>query len=282
MATSSNTIFKVLPVAFLCFVVSLSSAAEQWIPPQNPDPEEVRREADKDAQEGQYELASQKYVWYHENALKYRPSLLGVRVSFALIGWRRLANQYPPALREMRRARDRAEEWVRSNKDDSSAFQKIAAVKGVVNFQDAAALNRILKEDSRTIELFKWLDEHDPDFAHLAYIIAQDALVEAGEFALCETYLTGRNSFDKIIKDHERHLEWTEILYGGVENTPYIDSQYLTFARKAAYIVAILVNRDRLSDAKIIAEKAMQELEDEKLRNQIGDALQGIPPEQLM
>lgn len=282
MATIISTVFKIFPVAFLLFAISLGYAAEPWVPPQDPDPEEIRRGADKDFLKGRYELASQKYVWYHENALKYRPALLGVRVSFALIGWRNLGEQYPPALQEMKRARDKAEERVRQNGSEPSASKGVAAVQVVGNFQDAAALNRVLKEDDRTIELFKWLSEHDPDLAHLAYAIAQDALVEAGEFALCETYLTGRNSFDEVLKDLKRHLKWVDGHYGGVENAPHVDSHYQIFARKVAYIVAILVNRNRLSDAEIIAEKATHELQDENLRNQIDEALQGIPPGRLM
>ena len=282
MVSNNLKKFKVLPIAILTFAVSSGVTAEQWTPPQNPDPEEIRREADEDAREKRYELASEKYVWYHENALKYQPSLVGVRVSFALMGWRSLANQYPPALQEMRRAQDRAEVRVKSNTNDSSTFENIAATKGLLAFQDAAALNRTFKEDNRTIALFKWLEEQDPDLAHLAYVIAQDALVEAGEYGLCESYLTGRNSFEGVIEDHERQLDSMAKMYGGAENLPHIDSHYLVFARKAAFIIAILVNRDRISDAKIIAERAMQELEDENLRNQIAKALRGIPPEQLM
>jgi hypothetical protein len=282
MVNSSIKRFQALPIAFLFCAISLGAAAEQWTPPQNPDPEEIRRGADKNAREKRYDLASQKYVWYHENALKYQPALVGVRVSFALMGWRSLANQYPPALEDMRRAQDKAEERVKSNNDDASAFETIGKIKGLMSFQDAAALNRILRENNRTIELFKWLDEQDPDFAHRVFVIAQDALVDAGEYALCETYLTGRNSFSEILDNHQKQIGLMEQLYGGAENAPHIDSNYMTFTRRAAYIVAILVNRDRLSDAKIIAEKAMRELENENLRNQIGDALRGVPPKQLM
>ena len=282
MTISGSTKLKVSLAVLVFFVVSLSLAAEQWAPPQNPDPEEIRRGADKDARDGRFEIASQKYVWYHENALRYRPSLFGVRVSFALLEWRRLADQYPPALQEMIRIRNRAEEWIRSAREDVPVFQGFATFQRIGIFQDASALNRTLNEDVRTVELFKWLDKHDPEFAHLAYIIAQDALVDAEEYALCETYLTGRNSFDEILEEHKALLETSEKLNIGQESASGTGSFNMIFARKAAYIVAILVNLDRLSDAKPVAERALQELEDEGLRSQIGDALQGKPPQKLM
>lgn len=281
MKNRSIKSFLAFAISLNFFAISYGAVTEEWAPPQNPDPEEIRREADKDIREERFELASQKYAWYHENALKYRPSLIGVRLSFALIRWRSLADQYPPALMEMKRAQDRAEERVR-NREDASAFEMVSEIKGFFSFQDSVALNGILKEDNRTIDLFKWLGEHDPDLAHGSYALAQDVLVDAGEYGLCESYLTGRNSFDEILDDYKRQLVLMEKLYDGAENAPQADIHYMLFARRTAYIVVILVNRDRLSDAKIIAETAMQELESEELRKQVSDALRGIPPKRLM
>jgi len=205
MATDHTSIFKVIPVAILLLTTSVNATAERWRPSPTPDPIEISREATNDAQEGRYELALQKHVWYHNNALKYQPSLVGVRLSYALADWKRLADRHPPALQEMQRVRDSAEERARDDKGDFSAFQ------------DTVAINNILNEDGRTIDLFKWLDEH-------------------------------------------------------------ADVRYTLLARKAAYIISILTNVGRSSDAKIIAEQVLQNLEDEKLKVQIGDALRGIPP----
>ena len=93
---------------FVCSLVSvllLGSAtvsAQQWVPPDNPDPNEIWDEAEADVQEGRLDLAAEKYLWFHENALMYQPSLSGVRLSYALGDWRDLADKYRPAMQDMR------------------------------------------------------------------------------------------------------------------------------------------------------------------------------------
>ncbi len=256
-------------IAVSLLLVSLSVAAQQWMPPTDPDPSAIRKEADKDIEDGRLDLASQKYLWYHENALKYEPSLGGVRLSFALNDWRDLARQSPRALLDMQYVRDRAEESVRSNDDDFSAFQ------------DVVALNDVLSEDGRTIELFKWLDQHDRHFARRAYVVAQDALVASGEFDLCGKYIVGDNSFESILDDYVQHVEWMEKRYEGNVDSRRLEFDQFFLARRTAYIIAILVNLDKPEEAAAIAEEVLLLLDSDKNEIQISDALEGIPPERL-
>ena len=261
-----------LSIFSLVFLLQLDSAAvmaQQWVPPQNPDPVEIRDEAEADIEQGRLDLAAEKYLWYHHNALEYQPSLYGVRLSYALGDWRELAGKYPPALQDMRLVRDRAEESLRTKSGDSYAFH------------DFVALNDVLKEDGRTIELFKWLDQNDRHLARSIFNTAQDALVAGSEYALCEKYIVGRNSFDSIIEDHESTVSRFTERYKDEPDTNIFETFDMMFARKTSFIIAILVNRDRLSEAESIAERALQLLEDETHRVQISDALEGIPPERL-
>lgn len=280
MVERNNRVQKVLAV--LALTLSAGAAAAQWTPPDSPDPEEIRRGADEDALAGRFELASEKYSWYFENALEYEPALAGVRVSFALMAWKGLANRYSPALEEMKRAQDRAEVRVKNPREDPAESDDAVTVRRLYAFQDAVVLNNALDANDRTVRLFKWLAEENANFAHLVYGIAQDALVEAGEYALCESYLTGGNSFEGILDDFRLQLEYVEQFNAREGNSVDVDPYYMIFARRSAYIVAILVNRDRLPEAKTIADKAMQELEDETHKEQIEDALKGDPPERLM
>jgi tetratricopeptide (TPR) repeat protein len=267
-----TTVWRKLSVFSLFFLLLLGSAtvaAQQWVPPENPDPEQIRDEAEADIEQGRLDLAAEKYLWYHHNALKYRPSLAGVRLSYALGDWRDLADRYPPALQEMRLVRDRAEESVRAKSGDFDAFH------------DFVALNDVLKEDGRTIELFKWLDQNDRHLARDAYIVAQDALVAGSEYVLCEKYIVGRNSFDSIIEDYEETIRRFTERYKDEPDARVLEVFDMSFARTTSFIVAILVNRDRFSEAEGIAERALQLLDDETHRVQISDALEGIPPERL-
>jgi hypothetical protein len=87
-------------------VCSLSALFAEWAPPANPDPHKILDEAQDDARAGRYADALAKHVWFHENALKYEPSLAGVRLSFALGYWVAFGNSYPPALQKLKSIRD--------------------------------------------------------------------------------------------------------------------------------------------------------------------------------
>ena len=255
-------------LAVLLCLNTVDVAAQQWVPPDNPDPEVIRNEARDDAERGRYRLAAQKYLWYHENAADLQPSLVGVRLSFALYNWRTLARQYLPAMQDMRRVRDRAEESVRNETGDLPAFM------------DAAALNSVLGADDRTIELFKWLDQENPALANEVFIAAQEVLVASGEFALSEKYIVGQNSFDSVLEQHEHTLQQLEDAGHGDED--FVDAYRMIFARRSAHIIAILVNRDRSPEAEAIAGKALQVLTNDAHKSQISDALRGDPPEPLL
>lgn len=243
--------------------------AQQWVPPTDPDPSAIRDEAEMDVQEGRFGLAAEKYLWYHENALKYEPALSGVRLSYALGDWHDLAEKYPPALRDMRLVRDRAEESIRSR--DRDPFE----------FIELVALNSYLAEDGRTIELFKWLDQYDRKLARNVFVIAQDVLVHWGELELCEKYMVGRNSFDYALEDHQKSLRWLNERYDGNVDENDLEAYEMMFARRAGFIISVLVNRDRPAEAEVYAEKALANLKSEIHRITISDALEGIPPEKL-
>ncbi|MFO1093722.1 MAG: hypothetical protein U0992_10475 [Planctomycetaceae bacterium] len=69
-----------------------------WQPPYDPDPSDILQEAVDDSRDGRSELALTKFLWFHGNALHYEPSLLGVRLSFALSYWLDFASEYKPAM----------------------------------------------------------------------------------------------------------------------------------------------------------------------------------------
>ena len=107
--------------------------ADDWTPPENPDPNLILREAKKDASRGDYELALAKQLWYHENAVKLNPSQSGIRRSFALSYWLELGENYPPALEKMRQIRDETKHKIR----DPNRVR--------VRFHDFKALNKTFK-----------------------------------------------------------------------------------------------------------------------------------------
>src|SRR3989442_390480 len=174
---TTDSIMKVTTTSVL--LISLTTFVNaDWKPPREPNPDKILEEAKTDAAAATYEDALAKHVWFHLNALKYQPSLYGVRLSFALSDWAQLTAAYPPALEKLKSIRDEAATNIRAGNASFDAFH------------DFTSINNCLKEDHKTKELFIWLDANNPSFAKEAYDLAQPALIKAKEYAVCGKYIT--------------------------------------------------------------------------------------------
>ncbi|NJM39511.1 MAG: hypothetical protein HC853_01425 [Anaerolineae bacterium] len=92
------------------------------------DPRDVLSRAREFAKQGDFGTALEHFQWFHENALKIRPSLKGVRLSFALKDWLKLAQKHPPAMEALQTTRDRAVKRLFSADGTQSDFKEIAAI----------------------------------------------------------------------------------------------------------------------------------------------------------
>src|SRR4051812_8159830 len=94
-----------------------------WSPPATPDPEQIFTEARLDVAEARYPVALAKLAWFHHNAVRIGgPRWYGVRLSYSLDAWARLAKLYPPALDRLRNVRSAAESDLRSGNEPTQAF----------------------------------------------------------------------------------------------------------------------------------------------------------------
>ena len=81
----------------------------EWHAPDNPDPLEIMQSGVHDAMAGRHAVALAKFIWFHHNAHLIQSTLNAVRLSFALMYWHQLAEDYPPAMTALLEARDQAE-----------------------------------------------------------------------------------------------------------------------------------------------------------------------------
>ena len=133
-------------------------------------------ETDEMVERGDYSAALERYIWFHEHALEHDPHFSGVRLSFALCGWWRLAELYPPAMEALVETRDRAVARVRAGAGDWDVFS------------DVESLNKTLDEDALTIELFEELHERQPALAEQVWGLARSEVVAAGRYELAREY----------------------------------------------------------------------------------------------
>jgi hypothetical protein len=247
------------PLAALLLVAAPAFSA--WSPPADPDPQAILAEAHADRVQGRLDDALAKHVWLHTEGLRARPSFVGVRNTFALAEWNRLGYRHPPALEQLRAFRDTAEAQVRADRRRYDAFL------------DFAAINRTLDEETRTRDLFVWLDTHDAAMAERLHEVAQPALVESRDYALAAKYLRPSATLERLARGYQFMVGDTRA-----------DERMRTFSsakftNEAATVVALLAVNDRKREAELAAAAARQVLDTPAMKQALESALAGRMPE---
>ncbi len=253
----------------LCLLLPTIGLGDDWKPSQNPDPHAIMWEAKTDTQRGRYEVALAKFVWFHDNAARLQPSLSGVRLSFALSYWLELGEAYPPALVKMKQVRDETEKRIR---DEDKVRVKFG------DFHDFVALNKTLREEQRTVKVFRWLDETDEEDAGRVFLVAQAALIKQKSYELYGKYIDFERDLERIGEHYKRGIKLAKERFGD----PHREFTEKTLLNSATTLVAILVQIDRRVEAEKAAKKVKTFVQDadmqEKLNRQMESALKGTVP----
>ena len=115
-------------------------------------------------EQGKYEEALQRHIWYFNHALDYDQGQTGVRLSFALSQWVELGRRYPKAKQALLEIRDHDSQLLASGQ----GYAKL--------FMDVNAINNYLGQEDATLALFKNMNETDPKLASECYYYAEDLL----------------------------------------------------------------------------------------------------------
>jgi hypothetical protein len=259
---------RILFVVFCVFLPSVCDA-DDWTPPKNPNVDAIRMEAQRDRKAGHFEVALQKHIWYHENALQLGVGQGGVRLSFALSDWLELGEVYPPALEKMRQVRDDTEQRIRDENRVRVAFQ---------DFHDFVALNRTLRQEKRTAETFQWLDESDPEDAQRVFLVAKPAIIKEKLYELYAKYIDVKRDLERIGDNYADGLKLARERFGE-SHREYTERKFLN---SATTLVALLVQVNRKAEAEQVAEQVREFVSDpellENLNGQLEPALAGVVP----
>jgi len=228
-----------------------------------PDPHSLLRRAHEDFLAKRYDDALAKYLWFHRHAVTVQPAMCGVRLSFALSAWHRLAQLHPPAMVALEETREEAIARVRRGEDLEESFG------------DAAAINRERGKSRVTVELFEELHRRDPEEAKRIYREAEPALLKAEAFELCGRYIDPSRDFERAIRTFGYIKNRT-----GSHNMSSSLAETLErhFIHSTATLVAILARNGRLAEAKWVADQAGAEWDDPTLRARLEEALAGVVP----
>jgi len=250
------------------FLVALPVAYGEWQAPEKPDPNAILDEARADVRAKRYEDALAKLLWFHENALKYDDSQRGVRLSFALSEWYDLGADYAPALASFEEVRAAARK---------SALESAHSKHIQSSFIDFAAMSKKLRRENDTVELFLELHKQNVDDAKLVYSRAEEALVRAERFDLCDEFLDAEPRMEQLIELYKLNMKLAK------EKEERFGKQLQSFGERrfrhdAATIVVILAKNGKDDEARELAQKARDAWDDKQLNEALDQALAGTPP----
>lgn len=205
------------------------------------------------AQKGEYAKALEKHVWFHNNALKIRPSYYGVRLSFALDYWVSLGAKYPEALEKLREIRDQKTSRLLSGEYDRELFH------------DVEAINYHLGVPYETVNLFELLDLKNPKFAASVYDIASKSLFEAEKYVIARKYLG--DPLVRLERAKENYLSGIEFSKKRGNDSSSRGAFERIFTNEVVRLIIILDKSGERKNAMNIQALALEIKNDEAIKN---------------
>lgn len=222
------------------------------------DPEKVLARARKYYRQGNYEKALQDHIWFHDNALKYKPSLYGIRLSFALLDWVKLGKKYPKAHNELINIRIKKTKQIK-NKHGTLEL-----------FHDVKSINKYLNESRRTVGLLKKMVNCDFELAKQCYRLAKDDLIAHQEFELCNRLMKAPMF---IVRDMRKILDQNIRIY---KTNQWADEAHLKWTIKyyleeTEYTLIVLVKNNRLVEADRFLSDASKNIDIARIKTGLAD-----------
>ncbi|MDA3897634.1 MAG: hypothetical protein PF482_15980 [Desulfobacteraceae bacterium] len=222
------------------------------------DPEKVLARARKYYQQGNYEKALQDHIWFHDNALKYKPSLYGVRLSFALLDWIELGRKFPKAHNALIDIRNRKADLIKKKRGTLELFH------------DVQSINTYLNESAKTVVLYKEMTDCDFELAKQCYCLAKEDLIAKQEFELCNQMMEAPMF---IGRDMRKLLDQNITIY---KTNQWTDEKQLEWTIKhyleeTEFTVIVLVKNSRFIEADRFLAKAGEDIDIARITSGLAD-----------
>ena len=267
---------------------ALYASVETWSPAlapgEKPDFANILSETRGFMEQGNYEEALQRFIWYHNHS-KFDPAQAGVRNSFALSDWVELGRRYPKAMQALLEIRD-------------ADTREFSVGRGYFDlFMEVSSINRELQDPDETLALFQQVEAGDKKLAQQCFGLVEGLLVQHGEYEKCLGYLGDpQAAFERIRQSWQQmktfeeqsaarqeqmkqfqEMAKTNPLYAHIPMLPgppkFADDNFVAQTRQ---LIEILVATDHNADAEKIRDEAVGILDDPRLKSAVSDAEQKI------
>ena len=207
------------------------------------------QETQKLVDKGEYEEALERHVWFHDHSLEHERAMAGVRLSFALMDWKKLGDVYPPALKRMEEIRNAKQNILLGGKGDDSLFQ------------DVTSLNGTLGETQKSIELFKKIESKNSQRAAKLWLYIQDTVFELGEYDIAKRYV---KDFSKNYKIAYADYLRQDALFEGADEKNWNKKN---FVKKCIQLITVADMTGHPDMASEIKKKALEVVDDAEIQN---------------
>ena len=238
--------------------------ATTWTPPADPNPQDILQTARGDTNSGAYEDALVKFLWFHEHALQIDPGLTGVRLSFAVSYWLKLARVYPPALEAFFRTRDQAETAFREGPADFDLFAEIAA------------LNEYVGQRVRTADLFEEVANTNPAGAQRIYHVAERSLVADRRYKTCGPFLRPQKRMALAAEQYHSMRQFEDSRPETKYPPPKVARKF--YVQDVATLIALLVINGQNEEARHAYHEGLSVVNDFEFQAVLDAAVRGELP----
>jgi hypothetical protein len=203
-------------------------------------------------QQGKYQEALDRFIWFHDHSLEHEPSMYGVRLSFALSSWKELSDVYPPAKKAMEDIRDQKTQMLENGKGDATLFD------------DVESLNDTLGDNKKTIALFELLDMEHPSLAKRCWHMVKEVVIAEKRFDIARKYIGNPvREFNQIKEMYEQNVKLYDDPRIGNEHFKAFNENHMVEQTIQLIQVAIALGDQKA--AREIQQKALAIVEDYRL-----------------
>jgi hypothetical protein len=251
-----------------CSLLIGQALAEDWTPAADVSARQVLNDARRDAQAGRLAEAAQKHFWFHERGLERDPSMVGVRMSFALADWVALARRHPPAMAQLLAVRDRALTGL-----DAGEWQGQRALS------EAISINNYLGgQHESTRDAFARFADRDPVLAESELMDALPALVALNEFDLASRHLRVDSLMPRLEMAHRSLIDASIGRMSENQRQAMLRNLQRGTDLKLARLVLVLAKTGRHADAEQVIARGRALLGEDASLHHMTAALAGRTP----
>ncbi len=255
-------IFPICVIFLKSFGNDDSLAHNSVVDIQKLDPTLVLKEANQAIKNLEFDKSNEKFKWYWTNSAKIKPSLIGVKLTFALRDWMSLAAKYPPALSEIKKLQSDLLLVMSNNYPQLLEFAEFSALSGALGF------------DEDVCRIFESLVNKNEIGARPYFRIASKHLILCKRYKICNPFI-GVDAFRRI----KANFSNSKIIDEGT-NSPQNEIKLYNYLSEVATMVALLIHNDRKNESNEIANETARLFESTKFSKILEDAKIGIfPPE---